>query len=987
MAGNYNFKEETGEMQFDAQGNLKVNIQAGAAAGGTSSTDDAAFTAGSGSGTPMMGFVTADTVDSGDVGVVGMLANRQLKVTLYDSAGAELAVGGGTQYTEDAASAANPTGTVPMLVRQDTPASEVSTNGDNIAQRATQYGAAYTQIVSSTGSFIDTFGGGTQYTEGDTDATITGTAMLMEGAGNALVVAQGTAADGLLVNLGSNNDVTVTGTVTANLAAGTNNIGDVDVLSVPAPLSTTGGGTEATALRVTIANDSTGVVSIDDNGGAITVDGSVTVSATNLDIRDLVAASDAVSVHGDVGILDQLDLTNSNPAVVAIVDSNGDQITSFGGGTQYTEDAAAAANPVGTAVNLVRQDTPATLVSTDGDNVAQRGTNYGAAYVQVVSSTGSFVDTFGGGTQYTEGDTDATITGTAMMMEGAGNALVAAQGTAADGLLVNLGANNDVTVSGVSTLAEQQTQTTHLATIAGDTTDIEAAVELIDDTVATLGTTTYLEATTKGLIIGAIRRDADTTLVDTTNEVAPLQVDANGRLKVEAFSGETLPVSLTSTTITGTVAVTQSGTWDEVGINDSGNSITVDNGGTFAVQESGAALTALQLIDNPVIVDDAAFTPASTSVMMAGFEFDDTTPDSVNEGDAGAARMSANRNIYTQIRDAAGNERGANVNASNQLSVSVDNTVTVGSHAVTNAGTFAVQESGAALTALQVIDNPVVVDDAAFTPATTSVMMAGFEFDDTTPDSVNEGDAGAARMSSNRNIYVQIRDNAGNERGLNVDASGRITTLSAANDGVDIGNVDVASVVPGTGATNLGKAEDGAHTTGDVGVMALGVRRDTPTVSSGTTGDYEPVSMDANGATWVSLATKLDSTNDAVAIGGRTTGGATIFRSLDLDESEEEVKASAGTVYGAWVTNTATSTRWLKFYNATAANVTVGTTTPVITIGIPGNSSDDISGYFGAPGQGIAFSTAITVAATTGVADADTGAPAANDVIVNIFYA
>ena len=39
--------------------------------------------------------------------------------------------------------------------------------------------------------------------------------------------------------------------------------------------------------------------------------------------------------------------------------------------------------------------------------------------------------------------------------------------------------------------------------------------------------------------------------------------------------------------VTGTVAVTQSGTWDEVGINDSGNSITVDNGGTFAVQAAG----------------------------------------------------------------------------------------------------------------------------------------------------------------------------------------------------------------------------------------------------------------------------------------------------------------------------------------------------------------------------------------------------------------
>lgn len=66
------------------------------------------------------------------------------------------------------------------------------------------------------------------------------------------------------------------------------------------------------------------------------------------------------------------------------------------GGTQYTEDAAAAANPIGTAVNLIRQDTPGALVTTDGDNVAQRGTNFGAGFVQVLDSSGNFVDTFGG---------------------------------------------------------------------------------------------------------------------------------------------------------------------------------------------------------------------------------------------------------------------------------------------------------------------------------------------------------------------------------------------------------------------------------------------------------------------------------------------------------------------------------------------------------------------------------------------------------------
>ncbi len=306
-----------------------------------------------------------------------------------------------------------------------------------------------------------------------------------------------------------------------------------------------------------------------------------------------------------------------------------------------------------------------------------------------------------------------------------------------------------------------------------------------------------------------------------------------------------------------------------------------------------------------------------------------------------------------------------------------------------------------------------------------------------------------------------------------------VLTLPALPTGSNtIGSIAsvTTSIVPGTGATNLGKAEDAVHATGDVGVMALAVRKDTAAASSGTTGDYEPLSTDATGRLWIvgagiedvaetaggvllmagtvrrdtaassagttgdnatlntdsvgalwtrDTATQVDdaaftpATGRVMPIGyladetatdsvdegdagiarmtldrkvivttqGHTAGGLTIFRSLDLDETEEEVKATGGTVYGMWVTNTATTTRWIKFYNATAASVTVGTTTPVITIGIPGNSSDDISGAFGPSGIGLAFSTAITVAATTGVADSDTGAPGTNDVIINVFYA
>lgn len=59
--------------------------------------------------------------------------------------------------------------------------------------------------------------------------------------------------------------------------------------------------------------------------------------------------------------------------------------------------------------------------------------------------------------------------------------------------------------------------------------------------------------------------------------------------------------------------------------------------------------------------------------------------------------------------------------------------------------------------------------------------------------------------------------------------------------------VVVNSAIPGTGATNLGKAEDAAHTSGDVGVMALAVRNDANAAFSGTDGDYTPIRVDSAG--------------------------------------------------------------------------------------------------------------------------------------------
>lgn len=117
-------------LQVDANGYLKVNIKAGAGSGGTALTDDAAFTAATTSFTPIGGIVTADSVDSGDGGAFAMLANRQQKVTLYDSAGAELSVGGGTQYDEDAVHSSGSKVTGAGVVRKDTATSLAGTDGD-----------------------------------------------------------------------------------------------------------------------------------------------------------------------------------------------------------------------------------------------------------------------------------------------------------------------------------------------------------------------------------------------------------------------------------------------------------------------------------------------------------------------------------------------------------------------------------------------------------------------------------------------------------------------------------------------------------------------------------------------------------------------------------------------------------------------------------------------------------------------------------------
>lgn len=111
-----------------------------------------------------------------------------------------------------------------------------------------------------------------------------------------------------------------------------------------------------------------------------------------------------------------------------------------------------------------------------------------------------------------------------------------------------------------------------------------------------------------------------------------------------------------------------------------------------------------------------------------------------------------------------------------------------------------------------------------------------------------------------------------------------------------------------------------------------------------------------------------------------TTGGGSSIRTLDVQPTATTIKASAGQLYGGTVTNAhATDLRYLKVYNLAAPTQA---DTPVMVIGVGPKATVPI--VLGVP---VAFSTAIGIRGTTGIGDADTGAPTANDLSCTIVYA
>lgn len=94
------------------------------------------------------------------------------------------------------------------------------------------------------------------------------------------------------------------------------------------------------------------------------------------------------------------------------------------------------------------------------------------------------------------------------------------------------------------------------------------------------------------------------------------------------------------------------------------------------------------------------------------------------------------------------------------------------------------------------------VDDAAFTPATSTIIVAGALADQTSPDSVDEGDAGALRMTLARMLaVVSVADTATLSSVASQDTNITILAANANRTGAMIYNNDTGPLYLKFGAT------------------------------------------------------------------------------------------------------------------------------------------------------------------------------------------
>lgn len=234
-------------------------------------------------------------------------------------------------------------------------------------------------------------------------------------------------------------------------------------------------------------------------------------------------------------------LTSANALTVAIVDGTGAQVTSFGGGTQYTDGAVPPAHPIGNTIEW-----------SDGSNWQTVSTS------KPLPVTASFSPS---GTQ----DVNLTKVG--------GSSIALGQALAAASLPVVLTAAQITTLTPVTTITVTQGTAANLnATVIGTGTfAVQATLQTQTDTV----------------MVGGVN-------IKEINAVTPLMgngATGTGALRVALVSDGTGRMATVDTVTAVTTVSTLTNQSQEGGVNISLNAGAVDTGTRRVIQANGAGKT------------------------------------------------------------------------------------------------------------------------------------------------------------------------------------------------------------------------------------------------------------------------------------------------------------------------------------------------------------------------------------------------------------
>jgi len=205
----------------------------------------------------------------------------------------------------------------------------------------------------------------------------------------------------------------------------------------------------------------------------------------DVDVLSLPSLPAGANNIGDVDVL-------SLPSLPAGANNIGDVDVLTAPGT-FAEDSASADGHTGYSVLTVRQDVLAASTSTDGDYQPIKSNNEGSVYVNLSESLPAGTNNIG----------DVDVLSLPALPAGTNNI-------------------GDVDVLSLPALPAGTNN-------IGDVDVLTLPGTFAEDSAHSSGHT--------GMQMLAVRRDADTSLVDTTGDYAPLQVDANGALKVTSAGG------------------------------------------------------------------------------------------------------------------------------------------------------------------------------------------------------------------------------------------------------------------------------------------------------------------------------------------------------------------------------------------------------------------------------------------------------------------